>query len=127
MNESYYQQQEAMYTGNPMFDFITYVLMAVFMFMLARKAGHEQAWLAFIPIANVVLMLNLIGKSGWNVFLLLIPIVNIVFAIMWSVEFLRAFGRSGWMFLVCLIPVVGTIYYGYLAFSNNVQYEGNLH
>ncbi|MGB0376269.1 MAG: signal peptidase I [Flavobacteriaceae bacterium] len=62
---------------------------------LYQKAGHA-AWKAAVPVYNAIILLRIIKKPFWWVFLLFIPTINlIVFPALW-VETLRAFGKSSW-------------------------------
>lgn len=104
-----------------------YVLNGIAFMNLARLAGRPDiTWMAWVPIANVIQQLLLIQKSGWNIFWLLCPIANIVFAIIWQVKLLNAFGKSGAFWLFNLIPYVGSLVYFILwivwGFSSETRY-----
>lgn len=51
------------------------------MWKVYTKAG-QPGWAAIIPIYNLIVLLQIAGKPVWWVLLMLIPVVNIVFAIM---------------------------------------------
>jgi len=51
------------------------------MWKVYTKAG-QPGWAAIIPIYNLVVLAQIAGKPVWWVLLMLIPIVNIVVAIM---------------------------------------------
>ena len=51
------------------------------MWKVFTKAG-QPGWAAIIPIYNLVVLAQIAGKPVWWVLLMLIPIVNIVVAIM---------------------------------------------
>lgn len=89
---------------------ILYFVFAGALFRLFQKAGIRYPWFAFIPICSTVGMLWVIGKSGWNVFWLLVPVVNVILAIIWSVRFLQAYGKSGLWVLWSILPVSDIIY-----------------
>lgn len=44
---------------------------------------------------NYILQLKLIKESAWWILITLVPIANIVFAIIWQVKLLNAFGKNG--------------------------------
>ena len=99
-----------------------YVFSALCLMMIAKKTNTPNGWMAWIPIANVVLMLQIAGKPIWWIVLLLIPLVNLVIAILVWMGIAEARGKPGWMgVLVVLIPVVNLVLMGYLAFSNGGQ------
>jgi len=57
------------------------------------KAG-EEGWKAIIPIYNMVVLLRIVGKPWWWIFLLFIPVVNYVFGI-WTYNMLsKSFGKD---------------------------------
>ena len=57
------------------------------------KAGR-QAWEAFIPVYNGLVLMKIINRPWWWVILLFLPIVNIImFAVVW-VETARSFGKN---------------------------------
>src|SRR5215813_6139735 len=58
-----------------------YVYMALALSTIATKTNTENSWLAWIPIANIVLMLNIAKKPIWWILLFFIPLVNIVMAV----------------------------------------------
>jgi hypothetical protein len=102
-----------------------YFLFAGAFFNLAKKAGfHGIAWFAFIPILSSILQLRLIQKSGWWVLMYLVPIVNIVFAIIWQVKLLEAFGKSGAHVLFCIfLPPVYLIQWIVWGYSSKTTYR----
>lgn len=56
-------------------------------------SGHK-AWQAVIPVYNAVILMKIINRPKWWVFLLFIPTINLVMlGIIW-VEILRSFGKN---------------------------------
>jgi hypothetical protein len=99
---------------------ITWVISVVGMWKVFEKAG-KPGWAAIIPIYNAIVMLEIVGKPIWWIILLLIPCVNIVFAI-WALNLLsKSFGQSeGFTIGLILLPF---IFYPILGFGN-YQYLG---
>jgi len=57
------------------------------------KAG-KPGWAILIPIYNMIVYLQIVGKPWWWLLLMLIPFVNLVFAI-WVVNLLsKSFGHG---------------------------------
>ena len=57
------------------------------------KAGRK-AWEAAIPIYNGIVLMKIINRPTWWVFLLFIPIINLLmFPVVW-VETIRSFGKN---------------------------------
>lgn len=100
--------------------FFGYLANAFAFYRIGSKAGLKNLWLAFIPFLQFILFFHIINRSAWNVLLLIIPIVNIIFGIIYYVEFYKAFGVDTlWIVLGILVPFpIGTILLFYLAFSD---------
>ena len=95
-----------------------YVYFALCLQTIAKKTNAENAWLAWIPIANIVLMLNIAKKPLWWIILMLVPLVNIVIASIVWMAIAEARGKPNWWGIVLIVPIVGIIVPGYLAFSD---------
>jgi hypothetical protein len=76
----------------------TLVYLAVLVLILAGwrkvfvKAG-KPGWAAIVPIYNLIVLLEVVGKPIWWLVLFLIPLVNIVVFIIVGIELARRFGR----------------------------------
>ena len=93
---------------------IMYALLIVSGWKVFVKAG-KPGWATIIPIYNVIVWCQIAGKSGWWVILYLIPIVNIIIAIIVAVNAAKAFGKSGafGFFLLFLFYFVGMFIIGF--------------
>jgi hypothetical protein len=80
-------------------------------FLKAQKHG----WAAIIPFYNVYTLMKVAGRPGWWLILYIIPIVNIVIAIIVSLDVARRFGKSGGFGVVglWLFPFVGYLMLGF--------------
>ena len=96
------------------------VLAIVALWKIFVKAG-EPGWAAIIPFYNLYVLFKITWGNGWKFLFLLIPIANIVFAIITMVKLAKAFGKSGG-FAVGLI-FLSVIFYCILAFDQS-QYLG---
>jgi hypothetical protein len=117
-------------------------------YKIGKKAGYENSFFAFIPIANTVMMLNISGRSGWNIFLLLIPIFNVFYSLYISFSFLNSFTNGDMVFIaefilgiilaiyqastnnlagVMIFEIICILPYAYLAFNENVKYHGTIY
>ena len=80
-----------------MFGLLAYigviVLVIVSIWKIFEKAG-KPGWAAIVPIYNVIVLLEIVKKPTWWIVLMLIPLVNIVVAIIVYVELAKAFGKS---------------------------------
>ncbi|MDO8736811.1 MAG: DUF5684 domain-containing protein [Thermoleophilia bacterium] len=94
-----------------------YAYFAFSLMTIANKTGTENAWFAWIPILNFILMLNIADKPIWWILLMFIPFVNIVIAIMIWMAIAEARGFPNWWGILLIVPIVGVIVPGYLAFA----------
>jgi hypothetical protein len=88
------------------------VLCIVAMWKIFVKAG-KPGWACIIPIYNIIVLLEIVGKPWWWLLLMLIPGVNIVLAI-WMLNLLsKSFGKEvgftiGLFFLSFIfLPILG--------------------
>lgn len=54
-----------------------YVLFAYSLFTLAKKLGEQYAWMAWVPVLNIVLMFRMAKMSLWWLLGLLVPFFGI--------------------------------------------------
>jgi hypothetical protein len=72
-------------------------------FSKARKPG----WAAIIPIYNIIVLLEIVGKPWWWLLLMLIPIVNIVILIMVYHRLSLSFGHEvGFTLGIIFLPII---------------------
>ena len=76
------------------FGLLIMVVMIIAMWKIFTKAG-KPGWAILIPIYNIIVMLEIVGKpTWWIIIILLVPIVNIVFLI-WMINLLSlSFGKD---------------------------------
>ncbi len=99
--------------------FITVFYLYVY-WRIYEKAG-KPGWASLIPIYNIIILLEIVGKPWWWILLMLIPVVNIVFAV-WMTNLLSiSFGKEIGFTLGLLF--LSFIFYPILAFSN-AEYKG---
>jgi hypothetical protein len=99
------------------FFLVFYVYLALTLQTIAQKTNTENPWLAWIPIANIVLMLNIAKKPIWWILLFLIPLVSAVMAIIVWMGIAEERGKPNWWGILLIVPGVGLIVPGYLAWS----------
>ena len=95
-----------------------YVYMSLALQTIADKTKTENSWLAWIPIANLILLLNIAKKPLWWIILFLIPLVNIVIAIIVWMAAAEARGKPSWWGVLVIVPVANLIMPGMLAWSD---------
>ncbi|MCB9233034.1 MAG: signal peptidase I [Bacteroidia bacterium] len=85
-----------------------------------QKAG-KPGWGAIVPIYNIVLMTEIVGKPTWWVVLCLIPYVSVVFQIIIAIEMGKAYGKgAGFGVGLAFLPM---IFYPILGFGD-AEYVG---
>ncbi|MBT3405131.1 hypothetical protein HN832_04380 [archaeon] len=93
----------------------TYVYVALAWRSIAIKLKYKRPWLAWIPFANVAMMLQLGGFHWAWVFLFLIPLLGTIpLLVLFVIATWRIFEKRnypGWFSLSLIIPKVGSILY----------------
>lgn len=87
-----------------------YVYTSLAWMTIAKKLKYKKAWLAWIPIANISMILQL-GKFHWAwVFLILIPILGwIALLVLIIISTWRIFEKRkypGWLSLIVLLGML---------------------
>jgi len=103
-----------------------YVYTSWAMMVIAKKTNTPNAWLAWIPIANLYLMTQVAGVPWWTfllVFLGWMPVVGnlgvLALIIWWWWKICEKRNRPGWWSLVIsLVPIANLIMIGMLAWSD---------
>lgn len=99
---------------------VLYVVMAISLMKIAKRTNTENAWFAWIPILNLILMLQIAQRPMWWLIFFLVPILNIAGIVLqfiiW-VDIAKRLGKSAvFGVLAALIPI---IFMPYLAFSGS--------
>jgi hypothetical protein len=94
-----------------------YVYTAYCLYTIAKKTNTENAWFAWIPILNFIIMLRIARKSLWWIIGLLIPFVNIIVSIMVWMKIAEERRRPSWWGVLMIVPVVNWILMYLLAFK----------
>jgi Mce-associated membrane protein len=83
------------------------ILFVVAMWRVFIKAGRP-GWASIVPFYNAYVLLKIVGRPGWWLVLLFVPLVNIVFGIIVAIDLARVFGRGaafGFFWLGLFSPV----------------------
>jgi hypothetical protein len=109
--------------GNGTTWMVGLVLTAVWvvaMWQIYSKAD-QPGWAAIIPIYNMYIWCRIVGRPGWWVILLFIPVVNFVITIILSIDLAKSFGKgAGFGILLWILPYIFALV---LAFGS-AKYEG---
>ena len=97
-----------------MLGLAAYIYTSLTVMLTAQRLKVKNSWLAWIPIANLVLLANMAKMHWWPVLLLAafwIPVVNfiaiiilVVFTFVWMWKICERRHRPGWWVLLMLIP-----------------------
>jgi magnesium-transporting ATPase (P-type) len=108
----------AMFVVMMVFFVAIYIYYALAFQTIAKKTNTENGWLAWIPIANIILLLNIAKKPLWWIILCLIPLVNLVIIIIVFMAVAEARKKPSWWGILMIVPLVNLIVPGYLAWSD---------
>lgn len=82
------------------------LIYVVSMWKLYAKAG-KPGWASIVPIYNVIVQLEIIGRPIWWILLLFIPFVNIYAAIVLTLDLAKSYGKdTGFGILMLLFPII---------------------
>lgn len=116
--QSYDGAEQGLIAAMGIFFFIylaVIVLIIVSMWKIFTKAG-KPGWAAIIPIYNLIVLLEIVGKPAWWVILVLIPFVNFFVLIYLAHLLSKSFGKDIVMTLLLIfLPFIG---YPVLAFGD---------
>ncbi|MGE8552993.1 MAG: DUF5684 domain-containing protein [Chryseobacterium jejuense] len=100
--------------GSMFMSLLVYLFYGYCMFKIFKKAGREDAWAAFVPIYNAIVMLDIVKKPIWWIILFLIPFVNLYAAWVVNDRLAKGFGKETPLYTILLfffgfifIPVLG--------------------
>jgi hypothetical protein len=82
------------------------IFVLVAMWKVYQKAG-KPGWAAIIPIYNILVLLEIVGKPWWWLLLMFIPFVNVVIMVIVYLELAKVFSKgTGFGCGLILLPFV---------------------
>jgi len=97
------------------FGTLLYLLVILFyvycLWRILVKAG-KPGWAAIVPIYNILVELEIVGRPWWWLLLMFVPVVNVVIGIIVLLDLAKVFGKSsgfgvGLIFLAFIfIPIL---------------------
>lgn len=106
------------------FGLLLYAAIILFFVAVGWKIlekADQPGWAVLIPIYNIYVLLNVVGRPGWWLILFLVPIVNFVVAIMLNIDLAKSFGKD-WLYGLG-ITFLGIVFLPMLAFGS-ATYQG---
>ena len=105
------------------FYFAFIVFFIIVMWKIFVKAG-KPGWGCIVPIYNIILQLEIAGRPLWWIFLMFIPLVNTVVAIIILFDIAKAFGKgTGFGLGMLFLPF---IFFPILAFDSS-EFQETIH
>ncbi len=95
---------------------VLYLYFAYTLYVMAKKTNTPNAWLAWIPFANIFLFVKVAGQSYWWILLLFVPFVNIIVSIWLYMELAKHLNHPSWLGILMIVPIINLVIPAYLAF-----------
>lgn len=95
------------------------VVFIIGMWKVFSKAG-KPGWACLVPIYNLIVMLEIVGRPIWWLLLMFIPLVNIAFIIIVYIDLAKSFGQSALFALLFFVGGIGFLLLGF----GNYRYVG---
>ncbi len=96
----------SVFTGFWLFYFVFIILIIVAQWKIFQKAG-KPGWACLIPIYNIIVLLEIIKKPVWWIFLFFVPFVNIIIGIVMVYNLSKAFGKgTGFTLGILFLPFI---------------------
>lgn len=100
----------ALLAGIAVATIAVYVYMAIVLMTIGKKLNHPYPWLAWIPFANIAMVLQM-GNFHWAwVFLILVPFIGaLAISILALIASWRIFEKRGYHGALCLVVLLGFV------------------
>jgi uncharacterized membrane-anchored protein len=95
-----------------------YIFYSYCLKIICEKTGKKPGVLIWIPIVQLVPLLEVAGLPVWFIIGFFIPLLNLVLAVVMFAKISIARGKSGWLVILLFIPIANLIFIPYLAFSD---------
>ncbi len=115
MNVSTFASSSSGIGAGMLIIYLVIVILAIAgMWATFQKAG-KPGWAAIIPIYNVYVLLKVAGRPGWWLILMLIPFVNVIIALVVSLDVAKNFGKSAVFGVIglWLFSIIGYLMLGF--------------
>ena len=109
------------------------ILLLVYLFhcyccmLICRKTGLEPGILVWLPVVQLFPLIRAAGMSPWWFVAYLVPLLNLVAQVLWSLNIAKARGKSIWVGVLLMVPIAGFFAFLYLAFSEGASPRNDAH
>ena len=110
-----------LFVGVALFALAIVIFYGYCMGRIFRKAGRPL-WAGFIPVYNIYVWIEIVGRPTWWIILMLIPLVGTVIQVFLAIDLARSFGKDE-VFGVLLLWLFSFIGLPMLAFNDD-EYKG---
>ncbi len=97
---------------------VTYLFFCFSCSRLCQKTGQDPGILVWLPVFQLFPMLRAAGMSAWWLVLCLIPGINLIPQVVWSVRITSVRGKNMLLALLLFLPVFNLLAFLYLAFAD---------
>jgi hypothetical protein len=94
-----------------------YVFACYCLQQICVKAGKDPGGLIWVPILQMIPLFDAAGLNPLLILLFLVPVANVVIAIILWVKLCEARGKPGWLGILSIIPGLNLALILYLAFA----------
>jgi hypothetical protein len=99
---------------------VLYVDYSLSIWKLAKRRQVENAWMAWVPVLNYLVLFKLAGKPWYWILLMFVPLLNIYIVFATFMALFERFGVSKWLgFLSVLFSPIMLFALPYLAFGTH--------
>ncbi|MBZ0270602.1 DUF5684 domain-containing protein [bacterium] len=97
---------------------VFYLYFAYCLWVIGKKTNTPNEWMAWVPLLNIYYMCVVAGKPAWWLIFFLIPLVNIIFAIIVWMAIARVRNKPAWLGVLIIVPIANLVVPAYIAFSD---------
>jgi len=108
-----------------LFVLVVYIYSSFALMAIAKKTKTKNAWMAWIPLANIYLMIQIAEVPWWTIFALLLPFIPVIgglalcaASVWWWWKISENRNKPGWLGILMIIPFLNLIVMGILAWSD---------
>ena len=98
------------------------LLQGLFLWKGYQKAGYK-GWQAFVPVWNMLILLKIIQRPWWWIFLVYLPVIGNITAMVLAYEWLHVFGYRKKRYTLWAVLTLG-LFVAYVMYLPKTQYIG---